>query len=1015
MFLLLALAPPASAGSTWQTATDVTTPIVDANISMSPGEVRWYAAIPSRADSFVIDITTDGPVDIGLYLADAGGQPNMTWFTYSLDGVNTTVYETSVVYDNTSKRFLVVSDNSSSGAGANITLTVGLFPLKRITPGANVTARISGFWGTPLSFPEIIVFDDALVGGQDGLWDLNVTFDIDNSTLTGSYIVVHIVCNGEPYCGPSWTPATYTRDIRFPAGTWFTNMQLNSFRLAGVGASRSLQIADSSQGLTYLKVSFGFSGMTPPNGSWFDVSCTIRATRAPLPASNADDYVENATLVPSHFTHSGTLSLDDNLVDWYTFNATGSAVDINLTLNGTLYNDGSSRTGYLLIEAEAILFDAAGRPLSADNNQLDRNSPLCINCVAGGTNMHLEIPATVPTGAPVYLSIHVLHGPYNILTAIASYSVLVRLPGVPPVAVQSPFNVTLDEDTTTTFDLATWFFDAEGDHIFHGAGVVAGALPLATSFSGDNLTLAPGPNAWGNATVRVTGGDGYSGQVAEVFINVTVLPVNDAPVSDGVKRYLLWDQGTDSGPIDLATSFSDVDDDLLTFALDLPPGFTATSCGTGCFVVHVPDNGTYGNFSATARATDLSGLTATLPVQFVIYHVNQPPMFSGATPPSPVTASHASTLTLSAAASDPDGDPLDLRWEVDGVSQAGNGSTISISGLSPGNHSARLTAWDGNASVTAFWLLVITNAAPTLVPAPAVLSLQVSHGASTVFSVDATDPDGDLLTFAWWVDGAPAASTGPSLTVASLRVGGHDVRVSVFDGTDEAVATWIVDSTDSPPLLSPTPTGPSITKSHRAVLQFSVDASDADGDPITFEWLIDGKVVGGATEDALDVTDLAPGNHTVEIRATSNRVRATFAWSVWATNAPPEFAVVDPTPGAITRQAGEPAEFHVTATDADGDPLQYMWYFDGRRTATTGPDYSIGATTPPGEYVVRLVATDSEGASVSAEWTVTIEQPPPEAPPVEPPSTPGLGAVAVLAGLAVAALAAGWAVRRRQG
>jgi hypothetical protein len=52
---------------------------------------------------------------------------------------------------------------------------------------------------------------------------------------------------------------------------------------------------------------------------------------------------------------------------------------------------------------------------------------------------------------------------------------------------------------------------------------------------------------------------------------------------------------------------------------------------------------------------------------------------------------------------------------------------------------------------------------------------------------DATDDDGDTLTFTWYLDGEEV-HTGISVTLGNLSIGVHDITLVVSDGYDEGTA-----------------------------------------------------------------------------------------------------------------------------------------------------------------------------------------------------------------------------------
>ena len=68
-----------------------------------------------------------------------------------------------------------------------------------------------------------------------------------------------------------------------------------------------------------------------------------------------------------------------------------------------------------------------------------------------------------------------------------------------------------------------------------------------------------------------------------------------------------------------------------------------------------------------------------------------------------------------------------------------------------------------------------------------------AQGETLRFSVEAQDPDGDVLRYAWSVDGVPAEETGPSLLLSvSATEADEEVSVIVSAGQESAERKWTV-------------------------------------------------------------------------------------------------------------------------------------------------------------------------------------------------------------------------------
>lgn len=103
----------------------------------------------------------------------------------------------------------------------------------------------------------------------------------------------------------------------------------------------------------------------------------------------------------------------------------------------------------------------------------------------------------------------------------------------PPVVVGDGVpDQTVDEDAPAfTIDLSLFFQDAEDDELVFSVETNSDSSIVAASIVGNILTLTPQPDAFGNVSITIRATDSEGAFVTDMF-NITVNPVNDAPVVD---------------------------------------------------------------------------------------------------------------------------------------------------------------------------------------------------------------------------------------------------------------------------------------------------------------------------------------------------------------------------------------------------------------------------------------------------------------------------------------------------
>jgi OOP family OmpA-OmpF porin len=77
--------------------------------------------------------------------------------------------------------------------------------------------------------------------------------------------------------------------------------------------------------------------------------------------------------------------------------------------------------------------------------------------------------------------------------------------------------------------------------------------------------------------------------------------------------------------------------------------------------------------------------------------------------------------------------------------------------------------------------------------------------------------------------------------------------------------------------------------------------------------------------------------------------------------------------------AGETVKVHATASDPEGDPLDYVWTTTGGHVVGMGADASLdfAGSTPPANATVTVKVRDNHGNSATSDCTVALAAPPP--------------------------------------
>ncbi len=491
------------------------------------------------------------------------------------------------------------------------------------------------------------------------------------------------------------------------------------------------------------------------------------------------------------------------------------------------------------------------------------------------------------------------------------------------------FDASGSEDVDGTITNYTWIF---GDSTTATSSVVDHSFSENGSYN-ITLVLVDDDGAISYSTIRVIVGNTAPLAVARASIGY-VLTYEDVEFN--------------------ASSSSDVDDNMATYAWDFGDGFSTM----GKLVVHnFTDDGTY---VVTLTLTDTAGAFATSTVTIVVGNRAPVAIFNDLT-----VMTHEPVWFNGSMCQDKDGYIASYLWDL-GEGLVYSTANASHSWDSPGIYTVLLSIWDddGTKNHTTFDVTVL-NQAPIAVmvadPVETTLARPVYFNGT-----GSRDMDGEITNWTWTF-GDGAKGYGEEVNHTYSTYGTYFATLTVRDTSGGINTTGLLISVRNQPPLVSVYINPLVTYTGDIVIFNGSNSSDPENQIAEYYWSFgDGESATGPI-----VTHVYQDDSWYTARLTVIDQDATTSFLEVIVKVMNRLPIPKAEATPATAKTLDSMTFKGTMSeDPDGRVLWFHWDFgDG---ATGFGDIVDHAYSDDGTYTVTLTVTDDDGAEASHSVQVEV-------------------------------------------
>jgi len=278
---------------------------------------------------------------------------------------------------------------------------------------------------------------------------------------------------------------------------------------------------------------------------------------------------------------------------------------------------------------------------------------------------------------------------------------------------------------------------------------------------------------------------------------------------------------------------------------------------------------------------------------------------------------------------------------------------------------------------------------------PAITSLEaeperVLPSGSCQITCNATDRDGDELSYNWSASEGEINGEGATVTwTAPNFVGFYDVTVNVTDGRGgEVTSTKTIEVRINKPPEIDSLTADAVWTLRSGNLQVICDASDPDGDELSYEWAATGGNISGTGPEVTwtapqelgiyDITIVVKDGHGREdTRSVSLSVTLGTPPTIEDLIVTADHKYLKENGTGYDYKVGKEQKYNIKCTVSDtSSVVSYNWsYEDGEISDISGDTSMITWTAPntSSKVTITVIVSDVAGNSVSKSVVLYVE------------------------------------------